>query len=107
MQTLVFKNKRAKISPGGIISLPVAARKALGMAPGAGICVTIAVTENSVELKPVKGEGGSRVSPKGQLDLHGDARAKLQSGVERHIWMEVSDSQSTVRLHPWTSGQDA
>ena len=103
MQMQAIKNKRAKISPGGIITLPLSARQALGMNPNSGSRVSVAVVGKSVELKTVKGEGGTRVSPKGQMDLQGDARGTLQSGTERHIWMEVSGDHQMVVIHPWTA----
>jgi bifunctional DNA-binding transcriptional regulator/antitoxin component of YhaV-PrlF toxin-antitoxin module len=101
MKTQAIKNKRAKISPAGIITLPLPARKVLGMSPNIGSRVSVAVVGKSVELKTVKGEGGMRVSPKGQMDLQGDARETLQSGTKRHIWIEVSDDPPMVVVHPW------
>jgi hypothetical protein len=100
----VIKNKRGKISPGGIVSLPLPARQALGMSGEDGARVSVAVVGNTVELRPVKGEGGNRVSPKGQMDLQGDARVVLQSGTARHIWFEIAADRQAVVLHPWTDG---
>ncbi|MBP0625245.1 hypothetical protein [Cupriavidus consociatus] len=101
-QIIIRKKPRLKISPEGIICLPLRARQALSMTAAAGFRVSVAVVNNSVELKPVKGEGGSRVSPKGQMDLQGDARTVLQSGAKGQISMVVSEEEHTVVIRPWT-----
>jgi hypothetical protein len=46
----VVKNKSLKMSPAGVITLPVAARKALGMKPGAGAVVGIAAMGDAITL---------------------------------------------------------
>ena len=71
---LLVKNSRLKMSPGGIVTLPVSARKALKMTKNAGCQVTIAVENNSVVLASANKTGGFRVSPQVQLELRGDAR---------------------------------
>ena len=49
---MTIKNTRTKVSPGGVITLPVSARKALGMKPKTGSRVTVAVKGNTVLLAP-------------------------------------------------------
>jgi len=95
------RNRRLKISPGGIITLPVAARKSLRMAKGVGARVTVAIDDGAVSLPLCGSNGGFRVSPRGQLELRGDARFLLDSGVARHYWIELRDTQGQVKLHPW------
>jgi hypothetical protein len=89
------------VSPGGIITLPVAARKALRMVKGEGARVTVAVDKGAVSLALAGKTGGFRVSPGGQLELRGDARAALDAGTKRHYWIELQDAKGQVRLHPY------
>jgi bifunctional DNA-binding transcriptional regulator/antitoxin component of YhaV-PrlF toxin-antitoxin module len=98
---MVVKNTRSKVSPGGVITLPVAARKALGMKPREGAQVTVAVKDDAVELAPAGADGGFRVSARGQMELRGDPRRVLEAGVGRHFWLELNDDDQTVRLHPY------
>lgn len=100
-RSMIIKNRRLKMSPGGIITLPVSARKALHMEKGEGGHVTVAVAKGSVILAPAAKTGGFRVSPKGQLELRGDARAILATGIGRHYWMELNDAASSVKLNPF------
>ena len=95
------KNRRLKISPGGIITLPVAARKSLRMKKGVGARVTVAVQDGAVSLALAGETGGYRVSPRGELELRGDARALLDTGAARHFWIELLDAQGEVKLYPW------
>lgn len=95
------KNRRLKVSPGGVITLPVAARKALRMVKGQGMRVTVAVDRGVVALAPAGSTGGFRVSPGGQFELRGDARAALEAGTLRHYWIELQDAKGQVRLHPY------
>lgn len=97
----VVKNKRLKVSPGGIITLPVAARKALRMAKGEGTRVTVSVDHGAVTLGSAGEKGGFRVSPGGQLELRAEARSVLDSGVKRHYWIELQDASGQIRLHPY------
>ena len=95
------KNRRLKVSPGGIITLPVAARKALRMAKGEGTRVTVSVNDGVVTLASAGKTGGFRVSPGGQLELRSEARAALDAGLQRHYWIELQDDAGQVRLHPY------
>lgn len=97
----VVRNRRLKMSPGGIVSLPVSARKALSMEKGEGRRVTVAIKDGAVVLAPAVSTGGFRVSPKGQLELRGDARALLAKGTKGHYWVDLDDNSGTVRLHPF------
>ncbi len=98
---MIVKNRRLKMSPGGIISLPVSARKALQMEKGQGRRVTVAVESNVVILAQASKTGGVRVSCNGQLELQGEARAILATGVGRHYWVELDDGASRVKLNPF------
>jgi bifunctional DNA-binding transcriptional regulator/antitoxin component of YhaV-PrlF toxin-antitoxin module len=101
MSTMQVKNRRSKISPGGVITLPVSARKTLGMERGGGSSVTVAVADQGVVLQPAGADGGFRVSAKGQLELRGDARKLLESGAARHFYLELDDDKHTVLLRPY------
>jgi bifunctional DNA-binding transcriptional regulator/antitoxin component of YhaV-PrlF toxin-antitoxin module len=101
MDQRVIKNKREKISPGGVLTLPVAARKTLGMTPKKGSRVSVAVDGGAVWLQPAGDDGGFRVSPRGQIELRGDAREILEGGLQRHYWLELDDASQRIVLHPY------
>lgn len=102
MVNLVVKNRSSKISPNGVLTLPLSARKALAMEPGKGCRVTVAMISGGVSLSRSSNQSGIRVSPKGQMELIGDPRALLNQAVARHFWLEISDEQRTVVLYPYT-----
>jgi hypothetical protein len=95
------KNRRLKMSPGGIITLPVAARKSLRMAKGEGGRVSVAVEGDAVTVAQAGKTGGLRVSEGGQLELLQEARAVLERGTGRHYWIELLDDHGQVKLHPF------
>src|SRR5690349_5230349 len=99
--SICVKNKRLKMSPGGRISLPVSARKALGMTPGAGARVTVGVENGRVVVAAAAAEAGGsvRVSPKGMMELPADARQIFVAGPTRHYWLEAFDATHRVVLH--------
>jgi|GEM_PF-2736532 len=97
----IVKNRRLKMSPGGIVTLPVAARKSLRMSRGRGARVTVAVVDGAVALALAGETGGFRVSAAGQLELREEARGVLQRGVGRHYWIELFDDNGQVKLHPF------
>jgi len=101
MAQLTLRNRSLKVSPGGVVTLPTAARKALGMQPGAGARVTVAVNGDTVELRPAGADGGFRVSPKGQMELRGDAFATLSKNT-RNYWLEIDDDKELVLMRPFT-----
>ena len=103
MGMIVIKNRSCKISPGGIITLPLGARKTLGMVPKNGIRVTVAIEGNAVVLRPTIDCAGSRVSPKGQMEMVGSAQTILKTGEARHYWLELHDESQRVILHPYAS----
>ncbi len=105
MTVMSVKNRRSKISPGGVLTLPVSARKALGMEKGKGSRVTVALESDGVALRRCSERAGSRVSAKGQLELVGQPRALLERGAARHFWLEVDDERQMVVLHPYTDGE--
>ena len=53
------RNRSLKMSPGGVITLPVSARKTLGMTRQHGVRVTIAVKERSLLLRPASDQAGT------------------------------------------------
>ena len=100
MTQFPVKNRRSKISPGGIVTLPVSARRALGFEVGKGARVTAAVEESAVVLRRSAEVAGIRVSPGGQAELVGEPRRLLGSGIGRHYWLEIDDEKQQVALHP-------
>jgi bifunctional DNA-binding transcriptional regulator/antitoxin component of YhaV-PrlF toxin-antitoxin module len=101
MAELTIRNTRLKVSPGGVITLPVSARRALGMQPRTGGQVSVTVEQDAVVVAPAGADGGFRVSPRGQLELRGDALKVLEAGERRHYYFEASDERKSVTLHPW------
>lgn len=99
--TLTLKNRSLKVSPGGIITLPVSARKTLKMQPGEGRRVAVAIEGDKIAITPVIGHGGFRISAKGMMELQGEPRAILESGTNRHYWLELIDENEVVFLHPY------
>ena len=97
----MVKNRRLKMSPGGIVTLPVAARKSLRMAKGDGTRVTVAIESGAVTLASAGSAGGFRVSAEGQLELREEAMAILQRGQGRHFWIELIDDKGQIKLHPF------
>lgn len=98
--TLSVKNKRLKVSPSGLVTLPVSARKALGMTPGAAARIAIDAGNGRVVIT-LATSGGVRVSPKGMVELPAEARQIFASGTTRHYWLEAFDSAHRVVLHPF------
>jgi bifunctional DNA-binding transcriptional regulator/antitoxin component of YhaV-PrlF toxin-antitoxin module len=99
----VVKNKRLKMSPAGVINLPVAARKALGMKPGVGAVVGIAAKGDGITLTgtPAKEAATLRVSRRGQAVLPEAGRACLDKAQKRHYWVELNDAKQTAVLKPY------
>ena len=101
---MIVRNRRLKMSPGGVITLPVAARKALGMEPRQGSRVAVSVDDGAVVISPAaKSDNSWRVSAKGQMELGGEARELLQTPPTRHYWVEADDRGKRVVLHPFES----
>ncbi|MBD8546792.1 hypothetical protein [Sphingomonas sp. CFBP 8760] len=101
---VTIRNRSLKISPGGVVSLPLSARKTLGMAPKQGARVTVAVAGGAVTLQPTSERAGVRVSPRGQMELVGEARSLLEAGEARHFWLDADDERQQVVLHPYPVG---
>jgi hypothetical protein len=98
---LEIKNKRLKMSPGGVVSLPVAARKALGMKRGVSANVGIKSGQEGVTLigKPDHGCESIRISKRGQVvALTGEAQSYLGRAMKRHYWIQLDDDQRTATL---------
>lgn len=102
---LTVKNRSSKISPGGVITLPLSARKALGMEPRKGTRVTVAVAGGSVILHLASDRAGARVSPQGQMEVVGEARQLLEAGKARHFWLQADDAGRSVALHPYEASE--
>jgi hypothetical protein len=102
MRTTV-KNKRLKMSPGGVVDLPVAARKALGLEKGKGGRVTVEADEGGVTIATPKTEDAQawRISPKGMMVLRERPYEVLASAPGRHYWVELHDDDRSVRLVPF------
>ena len=103
MGKLTVKNKRLKMSPGGIVTLPVSARRALGMEkdkPGKariysdGKCVILTST-------PKNGETYYKISSKGNASLRGESKELLLNSKSRHFWLKVDDAKNEVKLMPF------
>jgi hypothetical protein len=100
--SVTVKNRRLKMSPGGVITLPVSARKALAMEKGAGSRVGVEVERGAVVITRRPDEEKTwRVSARGQLELGGEAKALLATTPTRHYWLETEDDARTVRLYPF------
>jgi hypothetical protein len=101
--TRTVKNKSLKMSPGGLITLPVAARKALAMRIGKGSVVSFHVESQSIVVSaaPTKGAIETRISRHGNMELSGDAKKLLEGSIKRHYWFEASDPEQRVVLHPF------
>jgi len=99
----VVKNKRLKMSPAGVISLPVAARKALGMTPGASAVVGITAKSDGIALvgSPTKEAATLRISKRGQAVLPEAGRACLNKAQKRHYWVELKDAERIAVLRPY------
>jgi len=93
------------MSPGGVITLPVSARKTLRMEPGRGARVSVAMLNDSISLRPDTDKSGARVSPKGQMVLVGEPRNLLENAMLRHYWLELDDEKQTVLLYPFADQQ--
>jgi bifunctional DNA-binding transcriptional regulator/antitoxin component of YhaV-PrlF toxin-antitoxin module len=102
MGTVTVRNRRLKMSPGGVITLPVSARRALGMEKGAGSRVAVDVDGERVVLSALRaGEDGFRVSPRGQMELRAEARELLARTPTRNYWLVADDEAGRVSLHPF------
>ncbi|MEP9387671.1 hypothetical protein [Mesorhizobium sp. KR9-304] len=101
MTLMTIKNRSSKISPGGVLTLPLSARKTLRMEPGKGLRVTVSLQKDGVALRPAPGKSGARVSPKGQMEVLGEPRAVLEKAAQRHYWLELDDESQTVLLRPY------
>lgn len=98
-----IRSQRLKISPGGMITLPTKARRALQMRPGHGAQVGVGIDENCVIIRSEHENAGLRISPRGQMEMRGDAAKLLMEGEGRRYWIEVDEDSATVTLHPTRS----
>ena len=100
---LQVKNKRLKISPKGVITLPVSARKSLGMEVGQGSQVSVNVDNKCVTLSSNYSNKDKtwRISKGGVMTLRADAKALLERGKSRHYWLDLDDKNKQVKLMPY------
>ena len=103
MGKLSVKNKRLKMSPNGLITLPVSARRALGIERGENGRYRISSDGKSITLtsKPKTGETFYKVSSKGMVTLKGQPKELLLNSKGRHYWIKVDDSKKEVKLMPF------
>lgn len=103
MSVFIVKNKRLKMSPGGMITLPVSARKALGMKKNehTRVVVSLARGEISLTMKAAKAAKSWRVSPGGMMRLGSKEKALLAATPTRHYWLKLDDAKRRVRLVPY------
>src|SRR3569832_1442895 len=103
MENLTIKNKRLKMSPGGVITLTVAARKALGMRVNEPEKVSVNVSDNTIVISKNKiaAENRYRISKKGQMVLGGEAKELLLKSKARHYWLALDDAKQQARLLPY------
>lgn len=102
MGTITIKNKSLKMSPGGLISLSVAARKGLGMIKDCPARIGISSDGKTILLKgDVENKDAFRVSSKGLTVLRGKEKELLSNADKRHYWMEVNDDRKEVRIYPY------
>lgn len=100
-QLLTVKNKSLKMSPSGIITLPVSARRCLGMKKATSELVYLQVKDKQI-LFSNSGKGAKvKVSPKGNITLVDEAKRVLDESKERHYWLEINDTSHSVVLHPF------
>jgi hypothetical protein len=92
------------MSPGGVITLPVSARKALGMKKGEGTKIAVSLARGEVLLttKFTKGTKTWRLSPRGMMELGGEEKALLAATPTRHYWLKLDDTKRQVRLVPYS-----
>ncbi|WP_221393711.1 hypothetical protein [Dyadobacter sp. NIV53] len=98
MATMTIKNNRLKMSPGGIVTLTVAARKALGMKVNESEKVSVSTDRESVIITKGEGLKTTRISKSGQLELSTEAKELLLKSEKRHYWLELDDDKNQVRL---------
>lgn len=98
---MIVRNRSLKISPGGVVTLPVSARKTLRMEPKRGARVTVALDGGRVLLRATTEKAGTRISPKGQMEMVGTARELLEQGEKRHYWLELDDAAGEVAMVPF------
>ena len=103
MENMTVKNKRMKMSPGGVITLTVAARKALGMKVNEPFKAAVKTDGKSIVISgDTKAENATyRISKKGQMLLGGEAKELLMKSKNRHYWLQLNDKSREARLMPF------
>ena len=91
------------MSPGGLITLPAAARKGLGMTKGKPIDVNISTDGKSILLTSAlaKGRNAYESSSGGNMLLKGAEKEFLLKSKNRHYWLEIADDKKQVKLLPF------
>jgi hypothetical protein len=89
-----------KISPGGVVTLPFAARLALGFVKGKAAHLDVVVDRDGVRITPSAGPGPDAVrsSPRGLLQLPPEAHRALTANGKRRYRMAIDEKHHEVRL---------
>src|SRR4051812_32028556 len=100
MENMTIKNKRMKMSPAGVITLTVAARKSLGMKVNENDKVNVEVDSKCIVISRNKdaSKNTSRISKAGQMVLEDKAKNFLEKSEKRHYWVTLDDEKKQVKL---------
>ncbi|MBK6699593.1 MAG: hypothetical protein IPG55_06765 [Saprospiraceae bacterium] len=103
MEKMTIKNKRLKMSPGGVVTLNVATRKALGMKVNEPANVSVTVDDNCIVINGnLEADKKTwRVSKSGQLVINAEAKELLSKNEHRHYWVMLDDNKREARLMPY------
>jgi hypothetical protein len=91
-----------KISPGGVVTLPFAARLALGFIKGKAARLDVVLDASTVKLTASRGPGPNAVrsSPRGLLQLPPEAHRVLTAKGTRRYCLTVDTQRHEVSLGP-------
>jgi hypothetical protein len=91
-----------KISPAGVVTLPFAARLALGFVKGKAARLDIVIDGSTVKLAASRGRGPNAVrsSPRGLLQLPADAHRVLTAKGARRYRLTIDAQHHEVSLGP-------
>jgi phosphoribosylaminoimidazole-succinocarboxamide synthase len=100
-QNYSSRKKGRKVSPAGMIDLPLDARIALGFTKGNGKMLRVRVGHNEVRISSRGEEGVSvRASPRCLLQLPPEAHKVLSHSQKGRYDMEISEKENAVYLRP-------
>lgn len=91
-----------KISPGGVITLPFAARLALGFEKGKAAHLDVQIEDEAVKLMPSRAVGPQtmRSSPRGIVRLPPEAFRVLTAKGARRYRLTIDAKRHEARLEP-------